>query len=138
MDLKPFLEKTNLTIIDSLLDNPNPLITNFSAQLVWGHGFNQFSVRNAKKFRMYLWNFVNGKPKPKYTFCDTSLVFSVSPPRSFLWHYIFSSTSSIRLLKCKQYLKTITNVFLCFLFFFSFFLIARWDLKMLGHINKVL
>ena len=32
VDLKPLLEKANQTMIDSFLDNPNPLIRNVSAQ----------------------------------------------------------------------------------------------------------
>ena len=33
-DFKPLLEKANPTMIDSFIDNPNPLIRNFSAQPV--------------------------------------------------------------------------------------------------------
>ena len=32
LDFKPLLEKANPTLIDSLLDNPNPLVRNVSAQ----------------------------------------------------------------------------------------------------------
>ena len=38
LDFKPLLEKANPTLIDSLLDNPNPLVRNVSAQpLNWSH-----------------------------------------------------------------------------------------------------
>ena len=49
LDFKTLLEKANPTLIDSLLDNPNPLIRNVSAQPFEFFSFASFSVMSSSR-----------------------------------------------------------------------------------------